>query len=912
MGKFTVSNFVKAMTGAKVAVMGNAREKAEADFAILLDCQMQLSNLNVSSGKLDAAIATYRTSLTAADAATDKGTKVALFDALAAETKRVVKETLGPFKSWKKLAQRQTTLVMGINEAFGAQLDQIATIKTEKIKTILNARLRPLQKQAVFADDADALSKHLTTLEALRATISETDVGRHVTASETFLAERDKLRQSLSGFEASVGALQPSALKTLMDSHLKSFQDKAKILGKDPEDLFGLVYKSQDLTDLNETITGFDIAGLKALIDRYQTAETSFSTKLSQVQQVAANLPASPATTEVQKNIAACAAKLIPTSQIGDPAKLESVLADLPSLETELESLELETSAIRQFADNLAELFTTYDQKNAETKALESGAIRDAMKTSLTALLNTATPLAEVKSAKDEIGTQRKTLESFKAFDVAKYLSLAKTYQDQWGEWLFLFNQKTKEVAAVSDPDAKAALKNILTGFESQTKLLSEILTLKELEDCRTKLADLDGKLRALDLAAAAAEALEKQKALDALIQEHKKELAALNASIDAKIKEATSSQGAGAANALLADFRAGFDKFDTLTPQENPTQKIAAIKQRAQRVAEHKIVVDVESQKRLEKSDKRAAGTQSQIDGLTDPELQKKAQAALDNMKAKLDQLRAGLDAGGLGREMAVGDPKQGGLMEVRLNGKEQMRAMDAAIKALSDSLKDPTGIKMLEFEGGNSFAEGIAKMYGTQVAFGASHKGISPAEALSIQRYTGADYSAMNRNRRGVEDDDRLDFLNKTCDVALAKMPPYPPTAWPAYRFETAWSQDVVDKRYANGRQFTCGVLWSTGARGSAAISPQSSPSINHVIYGSKGRDVAALSANSGEGAASRGNEFNPASGRGEVLFPADSAFVVKGRVDKPAPDMEKLVYLGSPYRGEMDTNLKEASNG
>tara|TARA_R110002110_G_scaffold123298_1_gene299939 strand:+ start:27275 stop:30013 length:2739 start_codon:yes stop_codon:yes gene_type:complete len=912
MVKFTVANFVKAMSGAKVAVIGSTGEKAEVDYKSLLESQTQLGALNVTSAVLDSAVADYQAGLAAANLETDKAEKNRLFDELATTTRRAVKETQGPVKLWKQLGERQRTLITEINQTLGAQLGQIAAIKIGKIRTILKTRLEPLQVQVVFAGDAEALAKHLGKLEGVKATIADTDVGRLLTAAETYQAELAKIAQSLTDFKASVGAVPTSPLRSVMDGVLKTFQDNAKTLSAEPDDLFGLVYKSQGLTDLNDEIKGFDIAAAGVDLKQYQTNEAAIRARHSKITQEATNLPDSPLSTEVNQKLAACIAGLIPASQIANSAQLEKARADLPQLDADLAALELKSGSIAQYARDLAAVFTFYDQKKAQADALQAGALRDALKGSLTALLNTVVPLAEVKDLSVARPALSKVLDSFNAFDIPAYLKIAQTYQQRMGEWLSTFDERSKEVAAVSDAAARAAMQKFLDGFKAETKLLADITTIKELEERTKKFPDIEARLRGLDLNAAAADALEKQKGDDALLQTYQKELAALKSLIDSRVKELAGKLGSGAQNALRKEFETDLHRFGTLAAGENPNQKLTAIRNRAKEVAEHKISTDVESRKRLERADKRAAGAQSQIDGLTDPDLQKKAQAALDNMKAKLDQLKVGLNAGSMGAEMAIGAQGEGTFARTSLNSKEQMRAMDTAIKALTDSLKDATGVKMLEFEGGDAFADGMTKMYGALVAFGASHKGISPAEALSIQRYTGNDYSAMNRNRRGVEDSDRLDFLNKTCDEALAKMPAYPEAAWPSYRFETAWSQDVVDKRYAKGRQFTCGVLWSTGARGSAVIGAASSPSIDHVIYGKKGRDVAALSANTGEGARSGNNDFNPASGRGEVLFPADSAFTVQGRTDTPAANMDKLVYVNEPYQGKMDTNLKEVSNG
>jgi len=66
-------------------------------------------------------------------------------------------------------------------------------------------------------------------------------------------------------------------------------------------------------------------------------------------------------------------------------------------------------------------------------------------------------------------------------------------------------------------------------------------------------------------------------------------------------------------------------------------------------------------------------------------------------------------------------------------------------------------------------------------------------------IQRFGSAANLNMNLNQRGLLADERLAFLNGVCATALSKMPDYPEAGWPAFRSESAWSQDVVDTRAA-----------------------------------------------------------------------------------------------------------------
>jgi hypothetical protein len=121
------------------------------------------------------------------------------------------------------------------------------------------------------------------------------------------------------------------------------------------------------------------------------------------------------------------------------------------------------------------------------------------------------------------------------------------------------------------------------------------------------------------------------------------------------------------------------------------------------------------------------------------------------------------------------------------------------------------------------------------------------------------------------------------------------------------------VVDNRYGEGKQFTCGILWSTGARGVAAINLRGSPTFTHIIYGKKGRDVAALSANPHEGGTEQGGlKASVKSGRGEVLFPASSNFLVAKRVDEPGTGPTPIPYSADAADARITTTLREVTKG
>jgi hypothetical protein len=308
----------------------------------------------------------------------------------------------------------------------------------------------------------------------------------------------------------------------------------------------------------------------------------------------------------------------------------------------------------------------------------------------------------------------------------------------------------------------------------------------------------------------------------------------------------------------------------------------------------------------------KSVAECEAGLRGIKDEALRKSAREVLDELKADLEKAAVG----GRGSVRV-------GLETTTLAPLEELRALSKATSAIKSAISEPGSLdrELMELDGPKLFAEGMKTMNRHVVAFGANHKPISAGEALAIHRYMGADYTDMNRVSLGIlaidekSPDDvkkkkRLERLNKLCAEALDKLPAYPKTAWPTLRAERAWSQAMINDRYAKGKNFVTGVLWSTGA-GAIVDLGRAKPRFIHSIYGFSGKDVAALAAIPGEGAA---KPTKPGQGKGEVLFPATAKFRVNERLD-PTPEQlgeQTLGFEQDPENGigkaTINTTLKE----
>lgn len=273
-------------------------------------------------------------------------------------------------------------------------------------------------------------------------------------------------------------------------------------------------------------------------------------------------------------------------------------------------------------------------------------------------------------------------------------------------------------------------------------------------------------------------------------------------------------------------------------------------------------------------------------------PELQARAEAALQKIDSDLDFAALGLAPDGSALSVRVGSD------DVKMGSKELLRAAHDAAKDFRTVLQSKPGSddrRLLELEGPEKFVDGLSKLQRHLKAFGtAGAKGLTPAQALAIHRYTGNDYSGMNQVSRGTSkhNDERLNLMCKLVEEALPHLPEYPAQAWPVYRAERAWNQDCIDKRYARGSEFTADGFWSTGGRG-AFDQGGAEPLFEHIIYGGNGRDVASLSANPGEGAEGGSGRKNALASVGEVLFGPKTRFKVDSREVKPAAPKEGVKY-------------------
>lgn len=903
--KYTVAKFVQVMSRGNVVIdsgIDGPLVVGMEEYKKLVAMQEKLAAFDLTSDAVEQAMLDYSGGAAAAMRETDKIVRTRRFDDLIKTTKATVRSLSGLMKTWLEQAGRQQALIDAIKQGIAEKRVVVTGVPIKDIGARLVTRLDDLQSRMVFGDTVDRLPVTIPVLETLKAELAAADIDRYANLAERFGMLNTALRHALSDAQGPVAGLQPSQLGKMMDARLKAIEARRLEVAAPAKDLFDLAFKCQELTDLRQELDRFDAVALQEKVDTYLDLEANALQTVQQDQAALSALPDNPLKPSLQATLNTFQAVIKPIDQLGGPQALDHAIITLRFAEKNYADYRGDLEKAGRYLELLAQLKDALDTKTKEAAALPPSLIRDAMISSIAALAASAKPLSDAKDSR-ALGEQEtavhRIIATMNGFDLQRYQALAAKYQDAAATWLYHFTAKSKEVAALPDGPVKTTLQGSLDEIDAAFVPLDRIKSPDEIAACTQALAQLQSRVLAVN-AAGIAEA----------ITAHQDLVAQVKTQIDDKVKELGATLSPGATKLLRESFLKDYTPLLTFVTVADLAEKTDSLKALGDRVAKHEIKTAV-SKESFQKADEGAARTQDRIAKLAPPERQQKAQVALDTLQLKLDQLRVGAVPDGMPREMAVGSVNEGRVEMVSLKSNEHMAALGQAIAALEASLDDPTGTKMLDIEGGDRLAEGLTKMYSTLVAFGANHKGVSPAEALAVQRYTGNDYSAMNMNRRGLNDDERLAFLNKTCDEALAKMPEYPDAAWPAYRAETAWSQDVVDKRYAKGRQFVCGVLWSTGARGTADIS-RGSPRFVHMIWGKKGRDVAALSANSGEGAnQQRDTKFNPAAGRGEVLFPADSSFVVEDRTD-PEGAPESIRYSPENSYNIISTKLREVSNG
>ncbi|MGC5198301.1 hypothetical protein, partial [Aphanothece microscopica] len=822
------------------------------------------------------------------------------------QTKASAKQAAGALPGWLDSARRQQDLIETIRTTIEKPRTEVRRVPLDDIRNRLNARLDEVRDRLVFGDTTDRLAVTIATLEKLAKEAADDDMARLIALGARYDTVRTGLRDALADAQGPVAGLQPSPLGALMAARLTAIDARRIALDAPAADLFDLAFKVQEMEDLRAELDGIDPAALQALVDAYQQLEADLRQVVQKDQADLAVLPPAPVTAILQAQNDGCRAAITPLAQITSPQALDHALVMLRKTDDVYRDASSGTPGqikeIQDYLDLLRELDAAHADKVRAAGQLPASLIRTALLGSLSAQSAKRQPLADatdIRKLREQTSGLRAVLSGMQGFDIDLYRRHAAAYQDGAATLLSHIAAKTRELAALPDAGVRAILEGSLAQIEAEFLPLAQIALPAQVERKTKALADLQKRVLAID-AAGIAQA----------IDDHRQLLADVRQQIDDQVTRIAGAMPQSAQDALRDMFLKRHAALVTFATIEELAERTKGLRTLSADVAKHQIKTPIPPQT-FARADQHVADAQGRINTMTSPKLQQAAQVALDKLQVRLDQLRLGETAEGIPASIAVGKKNEGQLALVDLKPSEVMQALDKAIKALDAALDDDTGKQMLDFEGGEKLADGLCQMYSTLVAFGANHKGVSPVEALAVQRYTGDDYTDMNLNRRGVKTDPRLKFLNETTDTALEKLPEYPDAAWPTYRAETAWSQDVVDKRYVQGRQFECGVLWSTGARGVADLS-HNSPAFIHVIYGKKGRDVAALSAHSGEGGRQQpGYDFNPAAGRGEVLFPADSNFVVTERKDPPdAPVPIRF----APYKGDVTitTRLKEVSNG
>jgi len=170
-----------------------------------------------------------------------------------------------------------------------------------------------------------------------------------------------------------------------------------------------------------------------------------------------------------------------------------------------------------------------------------------------------------------------------------------------------------------------------------------------------------------------------------------------------------------------------------------------------------------------------------------------------------------------------------------------------------------------------GGYFEEYLETIESRKIEHQTDFNGLSHEDLLAIHAYTSTQgmYSNMNALLLGtftLSDERRSQFQRTIdcCKKALAKLPDYPPEAWPTYRFEDGSKYDWASQ-FRIGNTFQNKVFWSTGRTGGYDAVGIKGPKLIITIYGKKsGKDVARMADNQTEGG-------------GEILIPPGTRFKV-----------------------------------
>jgi hypothetical protein len=190
--------------------------------------------------------------------------------------------------------------------------------------------------------------------------------------------------------------------------------------------------------------------------------------------------------------------------------------------------------------------------------------------------------------------------------------------------------------------------------------------------------------------------------------------------------------------------------------------------------------------------------------------------------------------------------------------------------------------------------FAEGyLVELEKRQLELNTDFDGLADEELLAIHVYSAMEgfYSKMNAVLLGA---DNFDEANRTkyratidiCKRGLARLPDYPKTAWPTYRFEDG-SKYSWEEQFVAGRIFQNKIFWSTGRTSGFDAIGIARPRLEITVYGKKaGKDIAKMAASKTEGG-------------GEILFPPGTSFkTLAVELEKDLDPKQKKLVTNAVY--------------
>lgn len=912
--KLNVHRFVEVMTGGKL-VMEDGKEGARAlsyeALQKLQALQAQLQAENVRSAELENAIAAYHAAMAQVHGQTDRAVRERLLERLLVDTRQALKRARADVARWLAQARQQTAAVDGCRQKIEVQRARLKDMALPGIRQAIGDWLQALDARVDAAPTTNVVELTVAQgrLTRLDQEIDALDLDRYYTLAARLAGQHQELSSGCTLMAAAVSKLQDGPLRTLWQNRLAQIRARQQVLQGPVQDLPGLVDRSQELGDLVRELGNASLVGQKAMLDRYEATADALRQQMQQDLDALDRMPDVPLKTALKDACGQRMAEIAPPDLGNGMQGLDQSMALLLAQKIRYDKDQMDRDNIRANVDAYLD-FERRAQARVqalmdEADRVDPPAARQAVARGLDLLRNQIVPFDALPTANElqsEVFAIERTVERLEAFTVEEYLRLAQACQAALDAEQRAHDEKLQALDNLPDTPARTAMRQTLQDLQGTVPALDTLVTFADIAAATRDVGALEQRVRALDPAVLARQH-----------EEHSQALLTVQAQIDAKVQQLAAGLGPAAQRLLREELMEDLPSLSAKQPVDELGERLKELDELMQKIAARTLPDKPRLAKQIERADQRAAQARAAIAALDSDTLRQHAQQALDLLENNLAQVKIGSWPSNLPKVFYAGTSGKSGRTTVTLNDGERARALDTSLKALNEALKDENGVdaQMLGLQGGARFAAGLCSVNATLVGFGASHRGISAAEALAVHLYTGSEYRAMNANRRGLNPDARLSFLNQVCDQALAKMPEYPAVAWPTYRAESAWSQEVVDKRYGKGRQFTTGVLWSTGARGVVDLTG-SSPKFKHVIYGKRGRDVAAMSGTAGEGAIlDKGNISNPNSGRGEVLFPADCQFLVEDRTDPDgAPESIRYSPLGS--KAIIATRLKEVLHG